>query len=110
MKLPRTTQTAILCLSAPDDVAEKDLQSPVMSEAIALDWLGYHTHDSRRSSPGFPDCVFVRGDRIVFAELKGEQGKLTTAQHEWLTRLRAAGAEVYLWKPSDWLEIRRVLS
>lgn len=63
----------------------------------------YHTHDSRRSEPGFPDLVLLHPGqkRIVFAELKTATGKTSAAQEEWIADLAAAGAEVYLWRPAD---------
>ena len=73
--------------------------------------LVYHTFRSQHSPSGFPDYVLVR-ERVVFAELKTEKGKPTPFQTEWLDGLRSAGAEVYLWRPSDLTsgEIGRVLS
>jgi hypothetical protein len=58
---------------------------------------------------GWPDCVFVR-ERLVLAELKSETGKVTAEQTRWLAALETAGAESYLWRPSDWPEVERVLS
>ena len=76
----------------------------VIREARRLGWRVYHTHDSRRSEPGFPDLTMVRGKRVVFAELKSERGKLTPAQVGWLDAIREAGQEAYMWKPADWPE------
>lgn len=87
------------------------------------------------SGAGFPDWVFCRrvvdeahrqavaaslglpapepagAPRLIFAELKGDRrgAKATDAQQAWLAALRAAGADAYLWYPSDWPEVRRVL-
>ena len=107
---PATRRSDVKRTLAP--LAEKDFQAQVMELAQWADWLTYHTHDSRRSPAGFPDCVFVRGDRLVFAELKREKGgRVSPAQRAWIDALEATGqAEVYLWRPSDWPEICRVLS
>ncbi len=60
--------------------------------------------------PGFLDYVALRPPRIVVFELKGETGKLTPAESEWLdTWRRCPGAEVYVWWPSDAEEAERVL-
>lgn len=67
------------------------------------DWrhlLWYHVNDSRKDKSGFPDLVIV-GSRTIFAELKSERGKVQPEQQEWIDRLALAGAEVYLWRPSD---------
>jgi len=72
-------------------------------------WPIYHTRISLGSNQGYPDLHMVRGGRSVFAELK-RMGKGPTASQElWLERLRSAGHEAYLWRPSDLPEIERVL-
>ena len=79
--------------------------------ASDLGWLTYHTRDSRKSDPGFPDLVLVRGERIVMAELKLDGKKPTAVQQAWLDALaRAASIEVYVWRPSDEDEVLAVLS
>lgn len=82
-------------------IPERELQEAVLELAGARGWYRYHTYDSRRSSAGFPDLVLVR-ERIVFAELKSQKGVVRNEQTAWIERLRTAGAEVYLWRPSDW--------
>ncbi len=59
-------------------------------------------------SKGFPDLVLVRG-RVIFAELKSEKGKLTPEQIEWIDTLRNAGAEIYVWRPSQWEDVESIL-
>lgn len=87
-------------------ITERAFQGQVLDLARRFGWLAYHTHDSRRSDPGFPDCVFVRGARVVFAELKRERGgRVSPEQRAWLDALTLTPAESYLWRPSDWDEI-----
>lgn len=67
---------------------EKDLMQAIVDAARALGWLVYHTYDSRRSEPGFPDLVLVRpagkGDPcLLFVECKVQGRKLTDAQRRW---------------------------
>jgi VRR-NUC domain-containing protein len=74
----------------------------VRDVAYTFSWLRYHTWLSRHSPAGFPDEVLVRGDRLVFAELKSEKGKLSDEQERWLEALRGVpGVEVYVWRPAD---------
>ncbi|MGH2878933.1 MAG: VRR-NUC domain-containing protein [Solirubrobacteraceae bacterium] len=89
---------------------EKQFQTAVVEYAELNGWLVYHTYDSRRSNPGFPDLVMARGYRLVFAELKSEKGRESRAQTEWLDALGRATPEVWLWRPSDWPEIEGVLA
>lgn len=88
---------------------EATFQSQVLEMAKRLHWLAYHTRDSRRSEPGFPDLVLVR-DRVIFAELKSERGKMSPEQITWRDALRSAGAEFYEWRPSDLQHIATILS
>ena len=59
---------------------------------------------------GYPDLTMVRGDRLIFAELKAERGSMEPEQKEWLAELKTTGAEVYKWKPRDWGAIVYCLS
>jgi hypothetical protein len=89
-------------------LTEKAFLEQVRGLARLLGWMVFHTHDSRRSEPGFPDLVLLR-ERVVWAELKTDTGRLTPAQVAWVEALRRAGQEVYLWRPSAWAEIHAVL-
>jgi hypothetical protein len=89
--------------------SEKAFMWRVINEAEQLGWLCYHTFNSMRSQPGFPDLVMVRAGRMIFAELKSAKGKLEKEQKVWLEALRATPAEVYCWRPADWSEIQQVL-
>ena len=89
---------------------EKDFQNWVLQLARFQGWLCYHTHDSRHSAAGFPDLVMVRGERLLFAELKVAQNTLSPAQDEWLLALRELeGVEVFVWYPEDREEIEETL-
>lgn len=70
---------------------------------------GYRT--AMEGHTGFPDWVFVKDGRLIFAELKTDRrGSKTSADQEaWLVDLHAAGAETYVWRPSDFDEVARVL-
>src|SRR4051812_35709376 len=95
-------------MTAP--LSEKEWQRTVTDTATAHRWMLYHTHDSRHSPEGFPDLVIVKGPWIVYAELKTEKGRLTKAQADWLEALAGAGAEVHVWRPSDWPRVFERLS
>ncbi|GAA5229238.1 hypothetical protein GCM10025779_00510 [Arthrobacter cryoconiti] len=73
--------------------------------------LAYHTHDSRRSVPGFPDLVLVnpRAGRVLYRELKTSKGRLSPAQIEWLDGLTACGMDAGVWRPND-LDTGRVVA
>ena len=82
----------------------------VKEAAETCGWMFYHTYNSHRSSPGFPDLVMVRPPDIIFVELKAEKGRVTQDQEEWGWALMGCpGVEYYLWRPSDWDELVEVL-
>lgn len=96
-------------------LTEAAFQIEVVKLAKVLGYAWYHTYRSDRSSAGFPDLVLVRPaargrpGRVIFAELKAQRTPVTLAQRIWLGHLREAGAEVYLWRPSDTDAIVRTL-
>lgn len=112
----------------PALLTEAQFSGLVVDVARFGGWKRYHTHDSRRSNHGFPDWVFVKGPRLIFAELKSEVGKVRDDQREWLDALlviedalkfKGIGAdawrgearvEVYVWRPSDYERIVEVLT
>ena len=83
-------------------MSEKEYQNAVVRAFLDYGWKVYHTFDSRRSEPGFPDLVMVKGKRIVFVELKSAKGKETTAQLEWLDALDKADTKIVdVWRPES---------
>ena len=90
-------------------VDEKGFMQAVKDVARARGWLVYHNFDARRSDPGFPDLLMVRGDRIVAMECKTMRGKVTAAQEAWLKALSDAGATAMVVRPDMWDQIHEVL-
>jgi hypothetical protein len=84
-------------------MSESDLQASVVDLAGRLDYLCYHTFDSRRSVKGFPDLVLLhrRSGNLVVAELKSDTGTVTPEQDEWLRAFALRGA-AFLWRPEHW--------
>lgn len=114
--------------------SESRWQRDVMDALRDFGWRAYHTHRSEHSAAGFPDIVAVRirreRVRLLFAELKREDGKTTRAQDEWLTDLGVVAetmremardwgcftltdaplsVECYTWRPSQWDDVLAVL-
>ena len=101
---------------------EADFQSRVIALAQANHWEYFHPYYAQRSPVGFPDLVLVRcwedaapgPPYVIFAELKTERGRMSTAQCVWLFLLRRIAEQTNaihypLWKPSDWPRIVMVL-
>lgn len=91
-----------------DETSEEEFQAMVIDVAGKLNWNHYHTRNSKGSKAGFTDLVMWR-ERVIFVELKKESGEPTAAQLTTMEELRAAAAEVYLWRPSNWEELVEVL-
>ncbi len=112
--------------------SEKQFQTAVIELAERLGWKAAHFNDSRREivnrksgerrlvgdkdARGFPDLVLLRDDRLVFAELKSDRGRLSQAQLDWIVRLErvesipSSCVSVFVWKPPDWPWIETVLA
>lgn len=111
-------------------MTEREFQDQYLQLARACGWQRIcHFRPARtmkgwrtpiQGDKGFPDTVICGQFKIpllsrepigklIFAELKVEQGELTVPQHVWIDLLRAAGQEVYVWRPSDWSIIERTL-
>lgn len=91
-----------MTLAKAPPLSEKLFMRQVIELAKVYRWRVYHPFLSKWSEPGFPDLTLVRGDRLIFAELKTDKGPLTEKQVEWQTLLSATPAEVYVWRPMDW--------
>jgi hypothetical protein len=89
-------------------MTEREWQAQVVDAARPLGWTLYHTHDSRRSEPGWPDLALVR-ERLVMAELKTDTGRLSKDQQRWIALLSGAGVETYVWRPRDIDQVLAVL-
>lgn len=90
--------------------SERDFTRQIRELATLFHWRRYHTWLAKHSPAGFPDEVLVRPPRLILAELKTEQGKLSPSQIEWLDDLAAIPTvEVYVWRPSMFDEIANCL-
>lgn len=96
---------------ATSPMSERHLQEAVVEMARLLGWMDYHTFDSRRSQPGFPDLTLIHEGgpgvphRIIVAELKSHVGRLTGDQIRWLRAFRniIGPDQVLVYRPGDWL-------
>lgn len=110
-------------------MSEDELFENVRDYCKAGGWWMYHTHDSRKSTPGWPDVVALRAGTLLIAELKRQREQPTPPQTLVIGLLRdvvdsvrgnalrsghTAGTEdlpvqVYVWRPSDLPDIQRIL-
>lgn len=111
---------------------ENDFATFVLGLASYTGWRTAHFRPAQTSKgwrtpvqgdgAGFPDLVLVRRERLIFAELKSDVGKLRPEQKHWLRDLEFVehsiadspetpngSVEVYLWRPGDVEKIREVL-
>lgn len=92
-------------------VTERQFRSQVLQWAQECGWQAYFTWRSDHSPSGFPDLVLVRPPRVIFAELKAQNGVLSAHQRQWLTTLEACpGIEVYVWRPVDEARVLEILT
>jgi hypothetical protein len=91
-------------------IRERDFMQQVRDLARLRGWLCYHTYDSRRSEPGFPDLVLLKPPLLLFVELKRDGERPTEHQERWLGALKGVErVSVQVWRPQDWDEIARTL-
>lgn len=106
-------------------MSEADWQSTIVDLAQTLGWMALHVADSRkevvnrrtrerhlvgdREAAGLPDWLLIR-DRVLFVELKRQDGQLSIRQREVIAALDKAGAEWFVWRPSDYDEAVQVLT
>ena len=97
-------------------VTEAQWQEQVIQYAQLRGWLVAHFRAGltqrgqwmtqvAADGAGFPDLCMARNGTVIFAELKRELGTVSPAQSSWLEQLPNA----YVWRPSDWDEVERVL-
>ena len=101
-------------LSVTRQINEKAFQTIVIATARENGWLVYHTFDSRKSEPGYPDLCMIKDGVIMFVELKTDKGKVTTAQRQWIERLirhqyHCENLVVEIWRPHIWEEKKKLL-
>lgn len=101
-------------------ISEREFQNVVVEIAKWGGWMIYHPLPAQNTrghwrtptlgDVGFPDLVLAHPERgVIFAELKSAFGKVSDVQTKWLVTLKAAGAETYVWRPSDLPEIKLIL-
>lgn len=101
---------------------EDEMKAGIMSAAWSAGWMIHHDRPAQRADgtwttaieghPGFPDLVLVHRHKpaIVVAELKGDGGRLTRTQSQWLDRLDAAGVYTELWTPENYDDALELLT
>ena len=98
--------------------SEADFQRAVTDALGLLGWRYCHQRPARTSrgwrtaisgDAGCPDLTCVRGDKILWLELKTEKGRLTQEQAKWLAALGSAGGSVHVVRPSDWPMLEELL-
>jgi hypothetical protein len=94
-------------------VSERDWQRQLVDLAETLGYQWAHFRPAMRQSGhwstpvsgglgvGWPDLVLARPGRFVMVELKAEGAYLKPPQKVVHHALRAAGVDLYTWRPSD---------
>lgn len=101
-------------------MTERQWQRFVMDLASLNGWMVAHFRPALTAAgnwvtpvsgdgKGFPDLVLVR-ERVVYAELKTDTGRLSLEQELWLDALSAAGADARVWRPRDEEEVWQCLT
>ena len=107
-----------------DRMTEADFTTRVEDCLRLFGWRWTHFRPARTEQgwrtalagdKGFPDYCAVResqGDepnRLIFFEIKGDGGKLTPEQDEWIRLLSKTGAVVGVFWPRNWQHLEDLL-
>lgn len=99
--------------------AEFQFQVTDLASLLGWSWAHFRPAQTKRgwrvpvSGPlgqGWPDLVLVRGDRLLFVELKRDSKQKLRPEQETVAGLLGAAAEWYLWTPDDIEEIAAILT
>lgn len=104
----------------PKRESEAAFQKRVIAEAERRGWDWMHvprsasrgawrTQTTGTLGVGWPDLFLLRDDRIVFLELKADDGDLRPEQRRVLAKLGKA-AEEYVIRPRDWPQLVALLA
>lgn len=91
---------------------EKDFTTQVIAVARIYGWRVAHFRAAmtqrgwrtpvQGDGAGFPDLLLIKGPRMIAAELKRQTVKdVDREQQVWLDAFEGAGADVRVWRPSD---------
>ena len=99
-------------MTAPRDLlvlTEKQWQRLVTDTADLFGWMWEHFPQMIGNPKGFPDLILIKDGRVIFAELKTQNGKISDDQKDWHARAADNGVRVHVWRPEDWPWLVRVL-
>jgi hypothetical protein len=94
-----------------DTMTERQILETIRQACSLFGWLCYHTYDSRRSEPGFPDLIIVGYGAMLLLELKSARGYISKEQRAWLAELADVTQPpiVRLVRPKDLDDILAIL-
>ncbi len=118
MRLSKKALTAMQAGKLPP-TSEADFQRQVIDLAQLHGWRVAHFRPGMNKrgqwmtavsgdGAGFVDLVLCR-ERIIWAELKTDDGRLSLGQHSWMLALKLAKQEYYIWRPKNWTSIELAL-
>lgn len=100
-------------LTVDPTAPEAGLEAAVRTLCKATGHLFYHTYNSKRSAPGFPDWAIIHpeGGPLYLWEGKSHEGQVSPAQRRWLDALgKATQVETGVVRPSDWPLLQHLLT
>lgn len=86
----------------PRQLPEIPFMRVTMHLVSAYGQVSYHDEDARRQTlNGWPDLVIFGGTRILYRELKSEEGELSPDQRRIGSQLTKSGGDWAVWRPAD---------
>lgn len=103
---PPLTGLALLAARMPENGGSDSLDYK-LRKMLADNFPGLlkqHNSDSRRTHSGWPDWTIGGPRGVIFRELKREGKNPTAEQQAWLDVLAAGGANVGVWRPTQYYD------
>lgn len=92
-------------------MTEAELRAKVVAKAHAMGWRVFSLPAAKTRRPvkdavGYPDLTLARRQRVLWIELKQDDGVLRPDQLLWL---RDLGPQCHVIRPRDWADLERLL-
>lgn len=107
-----TMHEALVHGYADPEVPEAALEGWIQQFCKEAALLYYHTRDSRKSAPGWPDTAIIHpaGGTLFLIENKAREGTVSPQQQRWLDALaHVTSVYVDVVRPAGWPALRQRL-
>lgn len=99
-----TQSIRLIAVRMTENRGPDSLESNVKQLMSDFGLWGFHVRNSIGSQRGWPDWVILGPAGALFRELKSERGQVTPEQSKVGARLKRAGLDWAVWRPTQLLD------